>query len=114
MSSEYKLDYFPPKGTKYVWDSPVLQNRPWMTDMKGICWPQYCVCAVDRNKNGYYGYLRFTPLNYEKTGVHLEKRTRFFKDPLKALLAIEKIADRLLAKDTKPWMKEAVKAGWRP
>jgi len=112
MSGEYKLDYFPPKGTKYLWASPPLQHGSWTLNIKTIVWPQSCFCSVDRNDKGYIGQVSFYPITRNR--FRTIKKTRFFKNPLKALLATEKIADGLLEKDTKPWMREALAAGWRP
>jgi hypothetical protein len=47
-------------------------------------------------------------------GKAMTRKTRYYKTPLSALLAIEKLGDSLLAKDTQPWMKKAIKLGWRP
>jgi len=112
MSSEYKLDYFPPKGTKYVWENPSLQHSPWIVILPALCWPQSCICSVDRTEKGYRGRVSFRSIDCNK--LRVEKSTRYFKNPLKALLATENIADELLKNDIKPWMKKAINAGWRP
>jgi hypothetical protein len=66
---------------------------------------------VDRGSAGYFGLLRFKSINGGKT---VTRKTRYYKTPLSALWAIEKAGDKFLKEDTRPWMEEALKLGWRP
>jgi hypothetical protein len=111
MSRDYPVAYFPPTGTKYNWASPELTHMGWVCNVDCLTWPQSLKLSVDRVERGYFGSLRFTSINGGKAAVG---KTRYYKTPLSALLAIEKAGDELLKGDTQPWMKRALKLGWRP
>jgi len=104
------LNYFPPNGTKYKWWNKSLNHSPWVVRVGGIYYTQYVICRVDLLSGKYFGYVKF----YSISGRSFDKVTRSFKNPLSALKASETIADKFLAKDTKPWMIEAIKNKWRP
>lgn len=111
MSHDYPVPYFPPKGTKYKWYPPALTNLGWAYVVETLGWAQSLILSVDRGARGYYGHLYFNPIN---GGKAVTKKTRYYKTPLPALRAIEKAGDELLKADTQPWMKRALKMGWRP
>lgn len=111
MSREYKIEYLPPKGTKYKWAPPSLTHRPIMCSVPILTWPQSLGLSVDKSERGYQGYLVFKFIN---GGSLVRKRTRYFKTALSACKAIEKMGDELLKADTQPWMKKALKLKWRP
>lgn len=111
MSRDYPVAYFPPTGTKYKWGPPSLTHLGWGCNVACLTHPQSLHLDVDRVARGYVGLLRFTSINGGKTVL---RKTRYYKTPLSALWAIEKLGDALLAKDTQPWMKKALKMKWRP
>ena len=111
MSSNYPMDYFPPKGAKYTWQPRSLNHSPVTCSVKCLTWPQGLVLSCDREANGYRGYLDFISIS---GGPRLLKNTRLYKTALGACRAIERMGDALLEKDNKPWMKEALQDKWRP
>lgn len=112
MSLDYPVPYLPPSGTKYKWFPPPLTYKGWACPVECLRWPQSLELRVDRDERGYYGHLRFTSINDVSKTVTRE--TRYYKTARYALLAIEKAGDELLKGGSRPWMKEAVKMGWRP
>lgn len=110
MSREYPVAYFPPTGTKHKWASPPLKHLGWACTVYCLTWPQSLTLTVDRVERGYFGTLRFKSINGK---LAVTRKTRYYKTPLSALWAIEKAGDKLLAEDTRPWMEEALKLGWR-
>lgn len=111
MSREYRIEYLPPKGTKYEWAPPSLTHRPIACRPPTLTHPQSLLLSVDKLEKGYRGYLVFYSIN---GSPRVEKRTRLYKSSLPACKAIEKMGDELLKADTQPWMKKALKLKWRP
>jgi hypothetical protein len=107
-----ELDYFPPQGTKYEWNPPSLRHKPWTSRLTFSDHHRFLVMYVSRNDKGLYlGWVDFRDLHYKNHIV----RTRNFVDPLKALLATEKLAGKLVAQQNLPaWAEEALSKGWRP
>lgn len=107
-----KLDYFPPKGTRYDWHPPPLTHLPWSSRIELSGFPRNITMYVWRKDSGLYqGRAEFRDIKYKD---HY-KTTPQYKDPLKALLATEKLASKLLDEQNLPgWAEEALALGWRP
>lgn len=108
-------DYFPPKDSKlkWIWNPPDLRHKPWWARMQFFDQYRKMTLQVSRDdcSGKYIGSVQFSDLN----GIFHYKMTRKIIDPKEALLATEKIADKMLADQNLPfWAEEALKAGWRP
>ena len=66
----------------------------------------YC----DKTADGYVGYYRIDRIN----GSRKHSRMITHHDPLVVCRRVMYAARKALKRDTKPWMKEAIAAGWRP
>lgn len=113
-----ELNYFPPKGTKYIWSCKALNYSWWRCDLskqkaksKDICFyfPMYIYLNVDLIDGNYIWKVEVRNWEYEvsyKSGVT--------GSALEACLAAERYGECEFKKLTPNWIVNALKNKWRP
>lgn len=110
----YRQDYSPPKkgkkGTKYLWHSKALNYSPWRAEFWG-CWPASISAWVDQREDDGVFLWRVEVRNFNHDRRVLKGEA---PDGLSACLAAEQVGEAEKRLLWLPWMKKAIKAGWRP
>lgn len=105
-------NYFPPNGTKYKWNSKALNYSPWTCHVWEL-WPASISASVDKIESGFKWRVDVWGWHNKDRSEHT-KFEGIAESALAACLAAERCAEKQKSKLWKPWMEEAIKAGWRP
>lgn len=100
--------YFPPSGTKHRWMSKTLNYSPWTLSFWSH-WPAAVSAYVDKKNGMYVWSVQIIDFDHKRHVVAGAAKT-----DLEACLAAEAECERQKSLLWKPWMVEAVAAGWRP
>jgi hypothetical protein len=113
MSKE--LDYFPPNGTKWKWESKTLQHSPWICclstqrERKLFTWPLSIVAVVDLADGLYHWTVEVCDFRGDRSALF-----GFSDDPLKACLDAEKFGELRMDDLLPDWARTALVNKWRP